>query len=423
MAMHSMSPFGAPMQRRSRSDVARRSAYGGRGTDAVQGPRRFDFWSNIGNAVKKGVKDTGNAVKKAATDTGHFVGEVASNPWVQGLTEAALIASGVGAPEAAAIMAAEKGGGNLLKPGGNIGSAATGAAEGAAIGAAGIKLSAVAKAALADYQAHVANGSAPPPDASVDGTDPAAGDSENSGSGDVPIGGGTVDHGFMSGLTDAIGQGADAIKSFLAKNGSALLAGANILEAGKNSKAASDYANQALATEQGLFNAKAPLRSAGIAGMLNPSQGTPDLSNLRALAGSGSGNPFAKPLPVASSGPSTLSVGALPLASAPVSPGTPISVGMPPSAAHGLPVASGLPQIAGYLNGTAGPSGANPSGAPPTGFALPLAAALNPLNPLKPKTVPGALPIAAPRAVPTSTNDGSTPSAGLGRLILPVASS
>ncbi len=88
----------------------------------------------VGGTVGKVGQNVKNAVTKGAVDAGHAVGTVASNPVVQGLTMAGLIASGVGAPAAAAIMAAQRGGGALLKPGGNIGAGVTGGLQGAAAG-------------------------------------------------------------------------------------------------------------------------------------------------------------------------------------------------------------------------------------------------------------------------------------------------
>ena len=67
---------------------------------------------------------------------GHKLGQVATNPWVQGLGAGALALTGVGAPAAAGILGATKGVGNLIKPGGNQKGAATGAAQGAWTGGA-----------------------------------------------------------------------------------------------------------------------------------------------------------------------------------------------------------------------------------------------------------------------------------------------
>lgn len=75
-----------------------------------------------------------NGLKSSVKGTGHTIGKVADNKWVQGATAAALAATGVGAPAAAAIMAGMAGGGALLKKGGNIGDGLMGAAKGAAMG-------------------------------------------------------------------------------------------------------------------------------------------------------------------------------------------------------------------------------------------------------------------------------------------------
>jgi hypothetical protein len=95
----------------------------------------MNLFKNIGNAVKKAAKDTTKAVTKAAVDTGHAAGAVATNKFVQAGLGVALAATGVGLPAAAAIGAGVKGGGNLLKKGGNLKSAVTGAGQGAALGA------------------------------------------------------------------------------------------------------------------------------------------------------------------------------------------------------------------------------------------------------------------------------------------------
>ncbi|HKW09273.1 MAG TPA: hypothetical protein VJO33_02775, partial [Gemmatimonadaceae bacterium] len=84
----------------------------------------MSWLSNIGHAVKKGV-----------TDVGHFVGNVATNPWVDAGLAGVLALTGVGIPASAAIMGGTKGLGELIKPGGNLGNAASGGLKGAALGA------------------------------------------------------------------------------------------------------------------------------------------------------------------------------------------------------------------------------------------------------------------------------------------------
>jgi hypothetical protein len=115
------------IHRRARSDAQARPALGRRGFQI--GPR-----IRIGGTVGKIGQNVKNAVTKGATDVGHAVGKVASNPLTQGALAAALAATGVGAPAAAAIMAGVRGGGALLTPGGNIGDGLKGAATGAAMG-------------------------------------------------------------------------------------------------------------------------------------------------------------------------------------------------------------------------------------------------------------------------------------------------
>jgi hypothetical protein len=90
---------------------------------------------NVGKAVAKGVKDTKNATVKAVKDTGHVTGAVVTSKVGQAVIGGALAVSGVGLPAAAAIGAASKAGGNLIKKGGNLKTAATGAYQGAALGA------------------------------------------------------------------------------------------------------------------------------------------------------------------------------------------------------------------------------------------------------------------------------------------------
>lgn len=99
--------------------------------------KRTGIHVKIGGSVGRALNNAGNAVVKAATDTGHVVGKVASNPLVQKATAVGLaLVPGVGPVAAAAVLAAEKGGGALLAPGGNIGKAASGAVSGAVEGGA-----------------------------------------------------------------------------------------------------------------------------------------------------------------------------------------------------------------------------------------------------------------------------------------------
>lgn len=80
--------------------------------------------SGIGHAIS----NVGSAIKKGVVDTGHAVGKVASNPIVQG---------GVGLAFGPAAAAAVGGLGHLIAPGGNVGKAVAGAAEGYGAGTIG----------------------------------------------------------------------------------------------------------------------------------------------------------------------------------------------------------------------------------------------------------------------------------------------
>lgn len=97
----------------------------------------MSVFGNIGKAIKKGV-----------TDTGHFIGKVADNPVTKGVTAAALAATGVGAPAAAAIMAGEGLAGGALRKGGNLGTAVKGGATGALEGFGASKLGGLARGAM-----------------------------------------------------------------------------------------------------------------------------------------------------------------------------------------------------------------------------------------------------------------------------------
>lgn len=108
------------------------------------------------------VRSIGSGIRDAAVGAGHAIGSVADNPWVQGATAAALAATGVGAPAAAAIMAAQKGGGALLKPGGNIGDAIKGAGVGAVEGYGASKLGGVARSLMSGAGALPSAGDAAP---------------------------------------------------------------------------------------------------------------------------------------------------------------------------------------------------------------------------------------------------------------------
>ena len=90
-----------------------------------------DDFAQFGGFSLKGIF---RGIGKAATGVGHAVGKVVTSKPFQGVLGAGLALTGVGAPAAAGIFAATKGVGTLIKPGGTLKRAATGAAQGAVEG-------------------------------------------------------------------------------------------------------------------------------------------------------------------------------------------------------------------------------------------------------------------------------------------------
>ncbi len=88
----------------------------------------------IVKGVSKAVKTVASPVQKAAAAVGHTAGNIVTSKVGQAVLGTALAATGVGIPAAAAIMGGTKAVGNLIKPGGNLKHAATGALQGAATG-------------------------------------------------------------------------------------------------------------------------------------------------------------------------------------------------------------------------------------------------------------------------------------------------
>lgn len=251
------------------------------------------------NAVK--------AVGKGVKDTGHFVGKVASNPITQGITAAALAATGVGAPASAAILAGMKGGGNLLKPGGNLKGAATGALQGGALGAVSGLASPLVRAIpgvskVGDFIHGITGLGKGPTGAEIGGgsSDPGSYGADGDGYGGGSSGGtqqsllGEINDFAkshvpgLSGIEGFLkGHGGDALGSlggFVTGNGgmNALGIAQGINAAGLQNKA-DNYAKQAVGGVQDSYNQRAPLRAAGVQSMLNPQ--TNDLSGLTANSG------------------------------------------------------------------------------------------------------------------------------------------
>lgn len=90
----------------------------------------------LGKGIAHVAKNVERATFKAVKDTGHAVGAAATSKVGQGILALGLASTGVGIGAAAAIGAGVKGGGELIKKGGNLKRAARGAAIGAATGAA-----------------------------------------------------------------------------------------------------------------------------------------------------------------------------------------------------------------------------------------------------------------------------------------------
>ncbi len=115
---------------------------------------------------------------------------------------------------------------------------------------------------------------------------------------DAPLADAAVGSSTGGGFVDGAKKVAQSVSSFLPHNqdgslnvGSLVdkgLGAAQVLNAAHLQKQSSDYAKNAYATANESYGARAPLRVAGIEGMLHPQ--TADLSSLSHIPG----NPFAK---------------------------------------------------------------------------------------------------------------------------------
>ena len=118
--------------------------------------------------------------------------------------------------------------------------------------------------------------------------------------GDPATGTAGADPSLVDQAIAALKAGGSAFMDFVKAHGVDALQVAAIANQAWRQTQSDKYAKQALSGVEDRYNAKEPLRTAGMAGMLNPSANTPDLSALRTIAGPNSGNPFApKTLPVA----------------------------------------------------------------------------------------------------------------------------
>lgn len=126
---------------------------------------------------------------------------------------------------------------------------------------------------------------------------------------------GSIDWGKVG--TDVVG--------WVQKNAQTIIQGAAALENYNRQKKSDEYAQKGLDfihndKGTGVYDLNAPLRDAGRAGMLNPTANAPDLSNLKRLATTGSGNPFAgAPMPLNQQAPRS----APPISLTPRAPVTP----------------------------------------------------------------------------------------------------
>jgi hypothetical protein len=225
------------------------------------------------------IKNIGRTITKGVKDVGHTVGKVADNKIVQGVTAAALAASGVGAPAAAGILAAQAAGGKLLKPGGNIGQAAKAGAINGGLGALGGVVGKIPGVSSLGSELGKIPGVSTIGHA-IGGVGGALGRIPG-----VSEIGGAI--GNAAGHLD-LGGIADAAGGFLKDHGDQLLQGAGAVTSALDAKSARDLENKALGIANGNWEARAPLRVAGVNGMANSAP--PDLSALY----SDTGNPYTR---------------------------------------------------------------------------------------------------------------------------------
>lgn len=115
----------------------------------------------LGFSLGRTFKNVGRAVKKGVKDAGHVTGKVVTSKLGQMALGTALAVTGVGMLPAAGIFAASKGVGNLIKPGGNLKRAATGAAQGAVEGVVSSGVGSVGRKAISAIRtSHAATGAA-----------------------------------------------------------------------------------------------------------------------------------------------------------------------------------------------------------------------------------------------------------------------
>lgn len=245
------------------------------------GYSQVGFFSGIGHVLG----NVGTAIKKATVDTGHAIGTVASNPVVQGLTAAGLAATGVGAPAAAAILAAQKGGGALLRPGGNIGDAATGAATGAITGYGVGKAGGLLRTALGGAQ----GAGALSPTGGIADASTSTGMPPDDGGGGVlgalrGAGGFLKDHlgQVVGGAQQALGGGGSSSGIGGLSPATLAMLGLQTANAASLGKKANDFADNAWNLAKSSYDERAPLRTTALAGLSTP-RPVQDLNGLSAI--------------------------------------------------------------------------------------------------------------------------------------------
>lgn len=178
-------------------------------------------------------------------------------------------------------------------------------------------------------------------------------------------------------------------------NAQTIIDGASAVANYQRQQQSDKYAKQGLDFATKNWDTNQPLRDAGRAGMLDPTQHAPDLSSLKSLSTTGSGNPFAKALPVAGGAPS-VPAPALPVANGPTPPPVSHFPSPPPPQSHfPMPDPPVAPPTSATPPRTAS-DGATFSQSPQSSLALPVAGGPAPTAPptaplpVAPSTPPGA---------------------------------
>jgi hypothetical protein len=259
----------------------------------------------VGGTLGKIGQNVKNATTKAVVDTGHTIGKVADNKWAQYAAMAALAATGVGAAPAAAMMAAMKGGGKLLKPGGNIGEGLKGGVQGALQGYGASKIGSLARGVIGSVTGGAgaagggiqsagnsgASGDYIPgsaPSAGVNGGEYIPGSAPSAGGGsagggswwdNLLHGGGSDGKGNMGLLGDLGGKFSGAVGSVTGGGGmDKILTAAAVAQQALDAKRQRDLQNEGLGFAKDAYSSRAPLRQRGL--QLAQDEGVQDLSSI-----------------------------------------------------------------------------------------------------------------------------------------------